>query len=286
MDAIKVDFPNITLLKTNNNSGAAKARLFGLEKVRTEWVAFLDADDVLSENAIYNAFEVIQKTGAELCAWNIELVDPTGMKIIGDIPVSIQPEEIINGVEAARLSLDGWKMHANGICKASIWQSAHKKTSLSLFDADEIVSRYLLAESKFVTVCNSKYFYRQHKNSTTKVHMPLPAEALLKTKSILDFCEEYKLLEIDPLLVAEIIKTGADSAWSFFRADPPDKSQASLMATQKAIKMLIKQIQRLIYENSFPTSLRSRKERIKMQTLQFATSNRVFFQMGIKLFRK
>ena len=53
----------IHLFQLNKNSGAAKARNFGIEKVTGKYMTFLDADDIWFTDFMQNSIETIKKTG-------------------------------------------------------------------------------------------------------------------------------------------------------------------------------------------------------------------------------
>lgn len=57
------DDHRIQLLQLNKNSGAAKARNFGIEKINGKYMTFLDADDIWFPDFIQNSIETIKKTG-------------------------------------------------------------------------------------------------------------------------------------------------------------------------------------------------------------------------------
>jgi teichuronic acid biosynthesis glycosyltransferase TuaG len=53
----------IHLIRLHKNSGAAKARNFGIEKITGKYMTFLDADDIWFPDFIENSIETIKKTG-------------------------------------------------------------------------------------------------------------------------------------------------------------------------------------------------------------------------------
>ncbi len=57
------DDSRIHLIRINKNSGAAKARNFGIEKVTGKYMTFLDADDIWFPDFIENSIETIKKAG-------------------------------------------------------------------------------------------------------------------------------------------------------------------------------------------------------------------------------
>ena len=57
------DDHRIHLIQLNKNSGAAKARNIGIEKITGKYMTFLDADDLWFSDFIQNSITTIQKTG-------------------------------------------------------------------------------------------------------------------------------------------------------------------------------------------------------------------------------
>ena len=53
----------IHLIPLNKNSGAAKARNVGIEKIAGKYMTFIDADDIWFSDFIKNSIETIKKTG-------------------------------------------------------------------------------------------------------------------------------------------------------------------------------------------------------------------------------
>ena len=63
--------PRIKLIRHNQNLGLAKAIQTGLENAKTEWVAFLESDDIFFPNALEEKVKAIQ-TGADIIFTDIE----------------------------------------------------------------------------------------------------------------------------------------------------------------------------------------------------------------------
>lgn len=53
--------PNIRYIRQEQNMGAAQAMMVGVKAAKSNWVAFLDADDELTPNSLSSRLDVIQK---------------------------------------------------------------------------------------------------------------------------------------------------------------------------------------------------------------------------------
>lgn len=60
-------YENMQVLKMKNNAGAGEARNRGLLKARSEYVIFLDADDVFADNMLEQMYQSIHANRADVC---------------------------------------------------------------------------------------------------------------------------------------------------------------------------------------------------------------------------
>lgn len=79
--------PEVVYLKNEHNLGAADSRNRGVAQARGQYVAFLDADDYWLEGKLQKQLEVLEQTGAALCATARELMRPDGTVTGRVIPV-------------------------------------------------------------------------------------------------------------------------------------------------------------------------------------------------------
>lgn len=94
VDAVMAPYlakPEVIYLKNERNLGAADSRNRGVAQAKGRYVAFLDADDYWLEGKLQKQLEVLEQTGAVLCATARELIRPDGAVTGRVIPV---PETI------------------------------------------------------------------------------------------------------------------------------------------------------------------------------------------------
>ncbi|EPC6194295.1 glycosyltransferase family 2 protein [Vibrio cholerae] len=70
--------PRIKVLKNNINSGAAVSRNKAIEKASGEYIAFIDSDDIWSDNKLKLQLEFMQETGCDFSFTSYSLIDERG----------------------------------------------------------------------------------------------------------------------------------------------------------------------------------------------------------------
>src|ERR1017187_7406761 len=71
--AIKLQsqYSNIRVLQRKENGGAAEARRLGLSAASQDWIAFIDADDFVEENAVACAYITACDECSDICIWDM-----------------------------------------------------------------------------------------------------------------------------------------------------------------------------------------------------------------------
>lgn len=156
-----------------NNSGAAEARKRGVEFFDVEYVTFVDADDLLSDDAIESALEVMSSTQANVVLYQLVV---SRSKFNNDYWefVYYTDEVVFKGRDAFVNSILHWGVHGLGVFERSIFiksyldYSSLNYSNINYINNDEIVTRLIFLNSKNVAVCSGKYFYQFNENSVTK----------------------------------------------------------------------------------------------------------------------
>jgi glycosyltransferase involved in cell wall biosynthesis len=156
---------------TKNNEGPAKARKLAAAHATGDYIALLDADDALSPDFLSSTHQVALATGADVVMpvliQNWQAQDNSEYNFN-------QHNDLARGQEitprCAFLRTMPWSVHG-----CNLYESAHFKsfalTDISdknNFNADELLTRYLLLYAKKIVVSGGTYYYRANASSITR----------------------------------------------------------------------------------------------------------------------
>ena len=150
------------ILERNENGGQAVARNMGIGVADGDYITMLDADDILSADALEKAVSVLDgdaDTGSVL--FRLVYFDSEGKN---PYPMRSDKAEW-SGQEAFRLSLD-WSIHGLYVSRAELFKRFPYDTSCRLYSDDNTTRMHYLHSGK-VRVCDGIYYYRQHGESMT-----------------------------------------------------------------------------------------------------------------------
>ena len=150
------------ILERNENGGQAVARNMGIGVADGDYITMLDADDILSADALEKAVSVLDgdaDTGSVL--FRLVYFDSEGKN---PYPMRTDKTEW-SGQEAFRLSLD-WSIHGLYVSRAELFKRFPYDTSCRLYSDDNTTRMHYLHSGK-VRVCDGIYYYRQHGESMT-----------------------------------------------------------------------------------------------------------------------
>ena len=184
----------IELLHLDTNQGQAHARNLGLQKVKGEYVCFLDADDWLETDALSKALEVFSQhslTDAVLFNVSMDYADHSEYYVMPAF-------DVLKGMEAFRMSLT-WQIHGVYMVRTAIHlQHPYDETCKSY--SDDNTTRLHFIASREVRRCSGVYHYRQHSTSVTHAVSVLRFDYLRANESMRD---ALLRLGVDSLCVAE-----------------------------------------------------------------------------------
>ena len=150
------------ILERNENGGQAVARNMGIGVADGDYITMLDADDILSADALEKAVSILDSdkdTGSVL--FRLVYFDSEGKN---PYPMRTDKTEW-SGQEAFRLSLD-WSIHGLYVSRAELFKRFPYDTSCRLYSDDNTTRMHYLHSGK-VRVCDGIYYYRQHDESMT-----------------------------------------------------------------------------------------------------------------------
>lgn len=174
LDFIKANkAENIHYFK-QENKGAASARLFGIEKASTEYIAFLDCDDSLNKSSIHNAMsKFFENDEIDFVLFDYYSVSESNIHQPFSYSVNTWP---ITGLEAFSNTIEYWGIHAFGIYRRSTILAGYELYAeikkhdhgINNVNDDELIARCAMLSCRLVTLSSGQYFYSSNDNSTTR----------------------------------------------------------------------------------------------------------------------
>jgi glycosyltransferase involved in cell wall biosynthesis len=187
---------NVRVLQTRINNGAAEARKIGFIAAVYDFVAIVDADDIIEMDALLDAYSKFSED-VDICIWKLWRFDGTGNQWEMNVNQSVLP---INGEQAALLTLGSWNIHPLGIARKSLYLNAYQDFTIKSFNADELISRIILKNARKIVGSNKRYFYRLNPESTTQ-KIDLKHLTLLRTNVwLINFAISTKGAPVDQMV--------------------------------------------------------------------------------------
>lgn len=197
-DELARAYPSLRVLHRRSNGGAAAARWDGCRDSPFALVAALDADDELEPGALSDAVQTLEAEGADMCLWQLVRRNRDGQ--VEDFIRLERSQFPITGRRAARLTLGGWRIHPLGVARKRVYERAYAALDESPFNADELITRLAFMRASRITVCDSRYIYRQHAASTTADPAPRWLDRVISQAWLLEFAAENGFMTEDPAL--------------------------------------------------------------------------------------
>ncbi|MFW1972554.1 glycosyltransferase family 2 protein [Acinetobacter bereziniae] len=160
------------ILINQQNEGAASARKKGIYSAKGEYVAILDCDDELSNNAICEAMDFFDEN-TDVVLFDLKYSSiKNNQKTIKDFSYYTNQKKI-KGIDALKNSLTtSWGMHGLGIYKKNIFLKSYeeyeKYNIKNYVNNDEIITRLCFLFSQNICLSGGLYFYNDNAESTTK----------------------------------------------------------------------------------------------------------------------
>ncbi len=152
----------ITILECEENKGQASARNMGIEVADGDYITMLDADDLLSPDALEKAVSLLDSnldTGSVL--FHLVWFDENGQT-----PYPMRSDKVVwSGQEAFELTLD-WSIHGLYVSRRDLFRKWPYDTACRLYSDDNTTRMHYL-HSGTVRICDGIYYYRQLQESLT-----------------------------------------------------------------------------------------------------------------------
>ncbi len=228
--AIEKEHNNVRVISRKNNGGAVEARRAGIFAAAQEWIALVDADDLLEDHALRVAYETALCTDTDICIWEMWRLNPDREWVMLENDLSKFP---ISGRQAALMTLGGWKIHPLGVSRKSIYMAAYDNFQETCFNADELLTRVVFTLAKSVSACDKKYFYRVNPVSETLTLHPRRLGVLDASLWLITFCKGFQEAPIKEIVLGTI----AQSWWLF-----KNRRALGVKATKRKINQFIRRL--------------------------------------------
>lgn len=158
---------NIKLIRQNNN-GILSARREAIKHASGDYIALVDADDVIEYDAIEKSIDIILSEKCDAVSWEFYSTDH---EIIKPLLTYSKELEVISGWEAFTQSIGGWSLTGIGVFKKEKYEQAYSVYDAAKFsshNADEYITRIVFHGLTSIAKAKIKYFYYINPESSSR----------------------------------------------------------------------------------------------------------------------
>lgn len=220
---LQSQFSNVRVLGRKENGGAAEARKFGISASSQDWIAFVDADDLLETDALSAAHVTAVASGADICIWELWRFE-NEKKWKSPANSASFPH---TGRDAVLLTLGAWMIHPLGVSKKNLYEKAYVGFTESMMNADELLTRVVFSHANFIVGCEKRYFYRSHPESTTRLFNARRLSSLRSHLWLLKFVRQFPEAPVRQMTLDALWE-----AWFFWTK----KEQIGVLVTVSELK--------------------------------------------------
>ncbi|MCQ2181884.1 MAG: glycosyltransferase [Bacteroidales bacterium] len=175
--------PGRTMVIVNNmeNHGVAAVRNSLLDLCTGEVVCFLDADDLLHQEALEKAVKAMERDGADIVGWDWTLSSDKGSRYMRQ-PDCNSPEEALRALMGGTLRWNLWLF----LYRRDLFDGVRFLPGVNMGEDMTATLRTMLAARRFTQLHESFYVYRQGDSSISKS---------MTAKNLADVEENVKVVE-------------------------------------------------------------------------------------------
>ena len=159
-------YPNNIKVFSKSNGGQASAFNFGLKHLNGKYVSFLDSDDCLSSNALFEVYDFFEKHYNEIDLVSIPLMffeRRTGEHNLNYKFVSTRVIDLVKEPYYPQLSI------ASSFVKSEVLKNFEFNTELIAGYDALMVNKILLMKKKIGVISSCAYHYRKRSDSTSTI---------------------------------------------------------------------------------------------------------------------
>ena len=167
-------FNNLNIMKiTKQNEGLSATRNIGIQHSSGEYIYFLDSDDWIESDYLELLYRNAEKYKTDILFSNYYF-SYDNKKLLNKIDKNIYELPVISGLEFLKKSLE-YHSYNSGVCvclynkKFLIKNNLKFEEKLRYSEEQEFTPRALICAKKVKCIDISKYYYRQHSMSMTKI---------------------------------------------------------------------------------------------------------------------
>ncbi|WPU25550.1 glycosyltransferase family 2 protein [Cedecea neteri] len=162
------------ILLRQKNMGAACAREHAIRFSRRLYIAFIDCDDGLAENALELAMQpLIQNSDVDISLFRLNYISELDGEITNQFKC-FRDDKVIDGKDAFENCISYWGLHGFGIYSKGLILSAydiyHKYNHehVNYINNDEVISRVAFYLAGKISLSGGDYFFVNNMSSTTR----------------------------------------------------------------------------------------------------------------------
>lgn len=159
---------------SKENGGPAKARAYGLQFAKGEFVFYLDQDDQIGDNMIEACLLAIRENDADAAMPNLIQRGDKGFVRDNFEVFGIKAGTVIDGQEAFERSIDWRGVWAYMLCRTDIYKrfACDERFLFGNFNSDELIARMAMMHCRKVAYCPANYYYTISSESISRKMSP------------------------------------------------------------------------------------------------------------------